>query len=127
MGKCGCFLPRGNSHLSPQLGKFRLSWSSAKMLGFQPRGFVFEPVRVRYFLCKHSEAKRSPFPIFRHHEISPFSAFFKTSKPVCLRQKLKPLIIKTFIRFFLFHLFCQVLFAPKLSELLRTFFFFCSV
>ena len=50
-----------------------------------------------------------------------------TSKPVCLRQKLKPLIIKTFIRFFLFHLFCQVLFAPKLSELLRTFFFFCSV
>ena len=53
---------------------------------------------------------------------------WSTSKPVCLRQKLKPLIIKTFIRFFLFHLFCQVLFAPKLSELLRTFFFFfCSV
>ena len=29
---------------------FTRSWSSGKMLAFQPRGFVFEPVGMRLFL-----------------------------------------------------------------------------
>ena len=41
------------------------------MLAFQPRGFVFEPVRMRQFFCKYSEAEGShfsalwDFPLFR--------------------------------------------------------------
>ena len=30
-----------------QLARFTRSWSSGKMLAFQPRGFVFEPVGMR--------------------------------------------------------------------------------
>ena len=43
----GAFFPRDNSDFTRQLARFTRSWSSGKMLGFQPRGFVFEPVGMR--------------------------------------------------------------------------------
>ena len=51
------------SRFSPQLAQFRRSWSSIKMLAFQPRGFVFEPVRMHF--NKHSE---TGFHFFQHYE-----------------------------------------------------------
>ena len=44
------FFPRDNSHFTRQVAHFTRSWSSGKMLAFQPRGFVFEPVGMRLFL-----------------------------------------------------------------------------
>ena len=41
------FFPRDNSDFTRQLARFTRSWSSGKMLAFQPRGFVFEPVGMR--------------------------------------------------------------------------------
>ena len=40
----GAFFPRDNSHFTRQVARFTRSWSSGKMLAFQPRGFVFERV-----------------------------------------------------------------------------------
>ena len=67
MGKCGCFFSaRQLSHFTRQVAHFTRSWSSGKMLAFQPRGFVFEPVGMRVFFYKYSEAESSHF--FRHYE-----------------------------------------------------------
>ena len=41
------FSARQLSNFTRQLGRFTRSWSSGKMLAFQPRGFVFEPVGMR--------------------------------------------------------------------------------
>ena len=41
------FSARQLSDFTRQLARFTRSWSSAKMLAFQPRGFVFEPVGMR--------------------------------------------------------------------------------
>ena len=35
------FFPRDNSDFTRQVAHFTRSWSSGKMLAFQPRGFVF--------------------------------------------------------------------------------------
>ena len=43
------FSARQLSDFTRQLARFTRSWSSGKMLAFQPRGFVFEPVGMRYF------------------------------------------------------------------------------
>ena len=60
--------------------QFMRSWSSGKRLAFQLRGFAFEPVRMRLFFYKPSEAEPVPFfsalrrpltffvQIFRHYE-----------------------------------------------------------
>ena len=56
MGMCGCFFPRDNSHFTRQVAHFTRSWSSGKMLAFQPIGFVFEPVAMCLFFYKYSEA-----------------------------------------------------------------------
>ena len=60
------FSARQLSHFTRQVAHFTRSWSSGKMLAFQPRGFVFEPVGMRFFFCKYSEAEGSHF--FRHYE-----------------------------------------------------------
>ena len=60
------FSARQLSDFTRQLARFTRSWSSGKMLAFQPRGFVFEPVGMRYFFYKYSEAEGSDF--FRHYE-----------------------------------------------------------
>ena len=41
------FSARQLSDFTRQLARFTRSWSSGKMLAFQPRGFVFEPVGMR--------------------------------------------------------------------------------
>ena len=41
------FSARQLSDFTQQLARFTRSWSSGKMLAFQPRGFVFEPVGMR--------------------------------------------------------------------------------
>ena len=41
------FSGRQLSRFIPQVAWFRRSRSSGKMLAFQPRGFVFEPLRMR--------------------------------------------------------------------------------
>ena len=48
-GKCAgaFFSARQLSDFTRQLARFTRSWSSGKMLAFQPRGFVFEPVGMR--------------------------------------------------------------------------------
>ena len=49
------------------------------MFAFQPRGFVFEPVGMRLFFHKYSEAEGSNF--FRHYETVQnlfFEIFLKT-------------------------------------------------
>ena len=43
----GAFSARQLSDFTRQLARFTRSWSSGKMLAFQPRGFVFEPVGMR--------------------------------------------------------------------------------
>ena len=43
----GAFFPRDNSRFTRQVAQFTRSWSSGKMLAFQPRGFVFEPLPMR--------------------------------------------------------------------------------
>ena len=60
------FSVRQLSDFTRQLARFTRSWSSGKMLAFQPRGFVFEPVGMRLFFYKYSEAESSHF--FRHYE-----------------------------------------------------------
>ena len=68
MGKCGCFFFRATTFISRgKSAHFTRSWSSGKMLAFQPRGFVFEPVGMRLFFNKYSEAEGSHF--FRYYEI----------------------------------------------------------
>ena len=62
----GAFFPRDNSQFTRQIAHFTRSWSSGKMLAFQPRGFVFEPVGMRVFFYKYSEAEGSHF--FRLYE-----------------------------------------------------------
>ena len=42
----GAFSARQLSRFSPQLVQFRRSLFSGKMLTFEPRGFLFEPVRI---------------------------------------------------------------------------------
>ena len=41
------FSARQLSDFTRQLARFTRSWSSGKMLAFQPRGFMFEPVGMR--------------------------------------------------------------------------------
>ena len=41
------FSARQLSDFTRQLARFTRSWSSGKMLAFQPRAFVFEPVGMR--------------------------------------------------------------------------------
>ena len=41
------FSARQLSDFTRQLARFTRSWSSGKMLAFQPRGFVFESVGMR--------------------------------------------------------------------------------
>ena len=41
------FSGRQHSRFTRQVAQFTRSWSSGKMFAFQPRGFVFEPVRIR--------------------------------------------------------------------------------
>ena len=60
----GAFFPRDNSLISRS--KSHISRVRGKMLAFQPRGFVFEPVGMRLFFNKYSEAEASHF--FRHYE-----------------------------------------------------------
>ena len=60
------FSARQLSDFTRQLARFTRSWSSGKMFAFQPRGFVFEPVGVRHFFYKYSEAEGADF--FRHYE-----------------------------------------------------------
>ena len=60
------FSARQLSDFTRQLARFTRSWSSGKMLAFQPRSFVFEPVGMRNFFYKYSEAEGSDF--FRHYE-----------------------------------------------------------
>ena len=64
----GAFFPRDNSlaRFTRQVAHFTRSWSSDKMLAFQPRGFMFEPVGMCLFFYKYSEAEGSH--IFRHYE-----------------------------------------------------------
>ena len=50
------FFPRDNSHFTRQVAHFTRSWSRGKMLAFQPRGFVVEPVCTSLFFYKYSEA-----------------------------------------------------------------------
>ena len=52
---------RATTHFTRQVAHFTRSWSSGKMLAFQPRGFVFEPVGMRLFFYKYSEAEGSHF------------------------------------------------------------------
>ena len=83
MGKCGCFFPRDN--FSRQIAQFRRSWSHGKMLAFQPRGFVFEPVCMRYFFTNIPKQKGS---FYRHYETSPPRLFnFKTFENFQLSPK----------------------------------------
>ena len=46
-GKVRVLFFRAVTHFTRQVTQFTRSWSSGKMLAFQPRGFVFEPVRMR--------------------------------------------------------------------------------
>ena len=43
----GAFFFRATTHFTRQVAHFTRSWSSGKMLAFQPRDFVFEPVDMR--------------------------------------------------------------------------------
>ena len=43
----GAFFRRQLSRFTRQVAQFTRLWSSGKMFAFQPRGFVFEPVRMR--------------------------------------------------------------------------------
>ena len=61
-----------------QVAQFTRSLSSGKVLAFQPRGFVFEPVRMRLFFYKYSEAEGSHF--FGTMRLSPFSGFVSLPK-----------------------------------------------
>ena len=65
-GKVRVLSFRQLSHFTRQVTDFTRSWSGGKMLAFQPRGFVFEPVGMRLFFDKYSEAVGSHF--FRHYE-----------------------------------------------------------
>ena len=59
------FFPRDNSDFTRQLARFTRSWSSGKMLAFEPRGFLFEPVGMRYFFTSIPKQK---VLTFRHYE-----------------------------------------------------------
>ena len=73
MGKCECFFSgRQLSRFSPQVAQFTRSWSSGKMFAFQPRGFVFEPARMRKFFLQVFRSRR--FSLFSALWDSPFSA-----------------------------------------------------
>ena len=52
------FSARQLSHFTRQVAQFRCSWSSGKMFAFQPRGFVFEPMRMRQFFLQAFRSKR---------------------------------------------------------------------
>ena len=69
MGKCGrCFSGRQLSfHATSRTAQYTRSWSSGKMFAFQTRGFVFEPVRMRYFFYKCSEAEGVKNPFLMAH------------------------------------------------------------
>ena len=54
------FFPE-TTHFTRQVAHFTRSWSSGKMLAFQPKGFVFEPVGMGLFFHKYSEAEGSHF------------------------------------------------------------------
>ena len=43
-GKVRVLFFRATTHFTRQVAHFTRSWSSGKMLAFQPRGFVFEPM-----------------------------------------------------------------------------------
>ena len=48
-GKVRVLFFRATTHFTRQVAHFTRSWSSGKMLAFQPRDFVFEPVGMRLF------------------------------------------------------------------------------
>ena len=48
-GKVRVLFFRATTRFSRQVAQFRRSWSSGKMLAFQPRTIVFESVRMCYF------------------------------------------------------------------------------
>ena len=60
--------PRDNSRFSRQVAQFTCSGSSDKIFAFQPRGFVFESVRMRYFFTSIPKQK------------GPISTFFGTMR-----------------------------------------------
>ena len=72
MGKCGCFFPRDNSFVSARKSHSLGVRGLVVMLAFQLRGFVFEPVSMRQFFYKYSEAEGSHF--FGTMRLLPFSA-----------------------------------------------------
>ena len=84
MGKSGCFFPRDNSHFTRQVANFTRSWSSGLMLAFQPRGFVFEPVGMRFFFTSIPKQKFLTFfgtmRLFGFVRL--FSKFFKCPQRV---------------------------------------------
>ena len=88
MGKCGCFFPRDKSRFSRQVAQFRRSWSSGKILVFQPRGFEFEPVRMRYFFTRRCCFQAVYFDFFRHS--ATFPKIFKCVKLVVKKAQCVP-------------------------------------
>ena len=48
---------RATTYFTRQVAHFTRSWSCGKMLAFQPRGFVFEPVGMRIFFTSIPKQK----------------------------------------------------------------------
>ena len=75
----GSFFPRDNSHFTRQVARFTRSWSSGKMLAFQPRGFV----RTRGYALNFLQVFWSRrFSLFS--ALWDFSKFFKCPQRVLL-------------------------------------------
>ena len=58
------FSARQLSHFTRQLARFTRSWSSGKMLAFQPKGFVFEPARGYALICLQVFRKQKVLTFF---------------------------------------------------------------
>ena len=74
------------THFTRQVAHFMRSWSSGKMLAFQPRGFVFNPWVCAYFFT--SIAKQKVLTFFGTMRlfgfVRLFSKFFKCPQRVLL-------------------------------------------
>ena len=101
------FFPRDNSHFTRQVAHFTRSWSSGKMLAFQPRGFVFEPVGMRLFFT--SIPKQKVFTFFGSETFRLCETFFRNFLNVpkeppflifCNRTNVKKSQRVPFFRFF---------------------------
>ena len=73
-GKVRVLFFRATTHFTRQVAHFTRSWSSGKMLAFQSRGFVFEPVGMRLFFFKVFRSRR--FSLFSALRLFGFKTFF---------------------------------------------------